>query len=373
MVPIGVHPIHCWVETSKRNLINAVHLAASWAACRGGSHLESEGIFLKSADFFVGELRGCVMGFQTDSGVWGSGPYGDGRPPLLGGTCVSRHGCHGEGIEVPSSNCLMSDGDDHAVVWQNLEVAGVASEHLCLSDMKVPNGNELHGPTYAGATAEASPVRQEHEGGNWFGGLEGGVHCSELEHKFIIVRRVAKGVAAVAHREGISACPKGFATVTCAKLSVVGTVKFKRVGEPFRGDQAPFMQGGWMVACLPAFLAALYASRKVQADPQVNTSGICTGHLYYSLIRWVPLLGFVHESHKDLERFWGLPSKPCFTTWRLSRSVSLAGGAAFLVHRLKHGLLDLGASEASQQPPIEDDIANEKENKTKQKKSLRWS
>eukprot|EP00983_Pelagomonas_calceolata_P030089 942889-Pelagomonas_calceolata.AAC.1 len=29
MVFIGVHPIHCWVETSKGNVINAVHFVAS--------------------------------------------------------------------------------------------------------------------------------------------------------------------------------------------------------------------------------------------------------------------------------------------------------------------------------------------------------
>eukprot|EP00983_Pelagomonas_calceolata_P082065 1155806-Pelagomonas_calceolata.AAC.1 len=39
----------------------------------------------------------------------------------------------------------MSGGDDHAVVWQNLEVAGAASEHLCLADMKVPDSNDLRG------------------------------------------------------------------------------------------------------------------------------------------------------------------------------------------------------------------------------------
>eukprot|EP00983_Pelagomonas_calceolata_P075729 1153120-Pelagomonas_calceolata.AAC.2 len=41
---------------------------------------------------------------------------------------------------------------------------------------------------------------------------------------------MAEGVATIAHREGISARPKG-------------TVEFKRVGEAFRRDHAPFMQG----------------------------------------------------------------------------------------------------------------------------------
>eukprot|EP00983_Pelagomonas_calceolata_P088352 1157184-Pelagomonas_calceolata.AAC.4 len=54
------------------------------------------------------------------------------------------------------------------------------------------------------------------------------------------MRRMAEGVAAVAHREGISACPKNLVAVTRAKKSVIGTVEFKRVGEPFRGDHAPF-------------------------------------------------------------------------------------------------------------------------------------
>eukprot|EP00983_Pelagomonas_calceolata_P003808 123124-Pelagomonas_calceolata.AAC.1 len=53
----------------------------------------------------------------------------------------------------------------------------------------------------------------------------------------------AVGVATVAHREGINVRPKDLVPVTCAKLSVIGTVKFERVGEPFRGNHAPFMQG----------------------------------------------------------------------------------------------------------------------------------
>eukprot|EP00983_Pelagomonas_calceolata_P126073 1161267-Pelagomonas_calceolata.AAC.8 len=51
------------------------------------------------ADFFIGKLRGWVMSFQTGS-VWGRGL------------------------------CLMLCVDEYAVIWQNLEVAGVASELL---------------------------------------------------------------------------------------------------------------------------------------------------------------------------------------------------------------------------------------------------
>eukprot|EP00983_Pelagomonas_calceolata_P004360 142071-Pelagomonas_calceolata.AAC.1 len=58
----------------------------------------------------------------------------DGRLPVFEGTFVSKQGCHSEGIGIPSSNCLMSCGGYHPVVWQNLEIAGVASEHLiCLA------------------------------------------------------------------------------------------------------------------------------------------------------------------------------------------------------------------------------------------------
>eukprot|EP00983_Pelagomonas_calceolata_P015798 501041-Pelagomonas_calceolata.AAC.1 len=55
------------------------------------------------------------------------------------------------------------------------------------------------------------------------------------------MRRVAEGVATIAYRKGISARPKDLVSVTCAEVGVVGTVKFKRVGESFRGDHAPYM------------------------------------------------------------------------------------------------------------------------------------
>eukprot|EP00983_Pelagomonas_calceolata_P101881 1158746-Pelagomonas_calceolata.AAC.7 len=51
------------------------------------------------------------------------------------------------------------------------------------------------------------------------------------------MRRTAEGVGAVADRKGISVRPKDLVAVTCAKISVIGTIEFKRAGEPFRGDQ----------------------------------------------------------------------------------------------------------------------------------------
>eukprot|EP00983_Pelagomonas_calceolata_P050384 1141950-Pelagomonas_calceolata.AAC.4 len=50
-------------------------------------------------------------------------PWQNERLPLHEGTCVSRYGCHGEGIKTSSSNCLIL-GVEYAVVWQNLEVQG---------------------------------------------------------------------------------------------------------------------------------------------------------------------------------------------------------------------------------------------------------
>eukprot|EP00983_Pelagomonas_calceolata_P021034 661162-Pelagomonas_calceolata.AAC.1 len=60
---------------------------------------------------------------------------------------------------------------------------------------------------------------QEHKCGDWISGSEGGIHCvpQELEHDFAIMRRMAEGVATVAHREGISARPKDMVVVACAK------------------------------------------------------------------------------------------------------------------------------------------------------------
>eukprot|EP00983_Pelagomonas_calceolata_P121834 1160839-Pelagomonas_calceolata.AAC.6 len=46
MVPIGVQQMHCQVQTSEGNVVNGVHFAAQWAACRGGRHLESKGVLL---------------------------------------------------------------------------------------------------------------------------------------------------------------------------------------------------------------------------------------------------------------------------------------------------------------------------------------
>eukprot|EP00983_Pelagomonas_calceolata_P019658 618927-Pelagomonas_calceolata.AAC.1 len=56
-------------------------------------------------------------------------------------------------------------------------------------------------PAHVGIAAEASPMGQKHEGGNWFCGLKGGVHClaQEFKHYFIIMWGMAEGEARVAH------------------------------------------------------------------------------------------------------------------------------------------------------------------------------
>eukprot|EP00983_Pelagomonas_calceolata_P025592 803564-Pelagomonas_calceolata.AAC.2 len=59
--------------------------------------------------------------------------------------------------------------------------------------------------THVSVAVEASPVGQKHEGGNWLGGLKGGMYCvaQESEHNFIIMmimRGVAEGEAIEAHR-----------------------------------------------------------------------------------------------------------------------------------------------------------------------------
>eukprot|EP00983_Pelagomonas_calceolata_P011459 369189-Pelagomonas_calceolata.AAC.1 len=60
------------------------------------------------------------------------------------------------------------------------------------------------------------------------------------------MRGMAEGEAiqspqVVAHREGICVCPEDLVTAACAELSVEGTVKLKRVGDPLRWDHASFM------------------------------------------------------------------------------------------------------------------------------------
>ena len=59
----------------------------------------------------------------------------------------------------------------------------------------------LSEPAHIRVAAEASPVRQEHEGGNWICALEGGMHCMahEFKHIFIIVGWMAKGEASETH------------------------------------------------------------------------------------------------------------------------------------------------------------------------------
>eukprot|EP00983_Pelagomonas_calceolata_P039702 1137299-Pelagomonas_calceolata.AAC.2 len=170
---------------------------------------------LRKAGHIVGGYVGVPL-------LEGYNNWQDGRLPLHEDTSVS--------------SCMML-GVEYAVVWQSLEVA------------RVPDDDELHGvvvqPTHVGVATEASPVGQEHEGGGWFVGLEGGVHsvAKGLEHDSVTMRRIAEGVATVACSEGISACPKVLVAVTCAKISVLGTVKFKRVGKTFRGYHAPVYAG----------------------------------------------------------------------------------------------------------------------------------
>ena len=59
----------------------------------------------------------------------------------------------------------------------------------------------LFEPAHIRVAAEASPVGQEHEGGNWTCALEGGMHCvaHEFKHYFIIMGWMAEGEASVAH------------------------------------------------------------------------------------------------------------------------------------------------------------------------------
>eukprot|EP00983_Pelagomonas_calceolata_P022017 691033-Pelagomonas_calceolata.AAC.1 len=77
-------------------------------------------------------------------------------------------------------------------------------------------------PTHVGIAAEASSVGQKHEGGNWLGGLEGGVYCmaQESEHNFITMRGMAEGEVIVAYREGVCMCSEDLVTVACAEISV---------------------------------------------------------------------------------------------------------------------------------------------------------
>eukprot|EP00983_Pelagomonas_calceolata_P005042 164452-Pelagomonas_calceolata.AAC.1 len=78
-------------------------------------------------------------------------------------------------------------------------------------------------PTHVSVAAEASPVGQKQEGGNWISGLEGAVHCValELEHDLVIIRRVAEGVATITCRKGIITRSKDLVSVACAEVGVV--------------------------------------------------------------------------------------------------------------------------------------------------------
>eukprot|EP00983_Pelagomonas_calceolata_P058609 1145562-Pelagomonas_calceolata.AAC.4 len=110
-------------------------------------------------------------------------------------------------------------------------------------------------PTYVCVAAEASPVGRKHEGGNWFCGLEGGVHCvaQEPKHDFVVMRGMAEGESIVAHREGVCVCPKDLVMAVCAEISWKSMVTLLQTAQP------------------------------------------------------------VVESHGDSERLWGLPSKPWLT------------------------------------------------------------
>eukprot|EP00983_Pelagomonas_calceolata_P058338 1145442-Pelagomonas_calceolata.AAC.1 len=144
------------------------------------------------------------------------GKWQDERLPVFEGTCVSRRGHHGKGIGMSSSK---------------FEVR--------LSGMYFPDNNELHGktwvvpqPAHVGVAAKASPVRGR-------SALRG----AGVEHDLVIMRRMAEGVATIAYRKCVSARPKDLISVARAEVGVVSTVQFKRVGEPFLGDHAPFKQG----------------------------------------------------------------------------------------------------------------------------------
>eukprot|EP00983_Pelagomonas_calceolata_P010946 354221-Pelagomonas_calceolata.AAC.1 len=60
---------------------------------------------------------------------------------------------------------------------------------------------------------------------------------------FIIMRRMAEGVATVAHREVISACPKDLVAVTCETILVLATIKFRKGRRTFPWRPCTVMQG----------------------------------------------------------------------------------------------------------------------------------
>eukprot|EP00983_Pelagomonas_calceolata_P064817 1148298-Pelagomonas_calceolata.AAC.1 len=75
MVPVGMHPTHCWVWTFEENMV-ILCVVTKRTSIRGGrpSSLRSspEGV----TDLLASKLAGWVVGFYVGSGDWGSGLYG---------------------------------------------------------------------------------------------------------------------------------------------------------------------------------------------------------------------------------------------------------------------------------------------------------
>eukprot|EP00983_Pelagomonas_calceolata_P101878 1158746-Pelagomonas_calceolata.AAC.4 len=129
-------PLH--QETQKKN---------QWV---GGRCLKCDGIFSSvNCAWCLGEWTVCSS--LAPASYCNSGQknqqiracWQNGRLPVPEGTvpcgepevtCVSRNGRLGKGIEISSSSCSMLSVNEYVVVWQNLEVVGVASELLvCLA------------------------------------------------------------------------------------------------------------------------------------------------------------------------------------------------------------------------------------------------
>eukprot|EP00983_Pelagomonas_calceolata_P031463 987056-Pelagomonas_calceolata.AAC.4 len=85
------------------------------------------------------------------------------------------------------------------IQWDTLSLMNAAAwqAYIFLSFSQPLSGNPT--PINVSVAAEASPVGQKHEGGNWFCSLEGGVHCvaQDSEHGFVIMRGMAEGEAVV--------------------------------------------------------------------------------------------------------------------------------------------------------------------------------
>eukprot|EP00983_Pelagomonas_calceolata_P124025 1161063-Pelagomonas_calceolata.AAC.4 len=96
IVSVGVYTTRSWVKTCKGNVINAVHFHAQWAACRGGRHLEPDGVFL-----------------SVNCSRAGSGPYGKVSP--LPATVIVARGISGDKLESIVHVCfqLVCPSPDH--------------------------------------------------------------------------------------------------------------------------------------------------------------------------------------------------------------------------------------------------------------------